>query len=227
VELIFLGIAFGSSLQHHRKSHAWMKSRIAAEICRSFLAMWDMRRRTDHFPRLSIQGFDRMCRNLRLVRFLDKTPPLPLEQVRDRYLKDRVVKQIGYFEAKGRLARENHRKFKTAMLITTAAAMLCSLLTFIHASMGITGLGLVIPKYLSLLLPLASAAFFLLLVTQDYSRRAIRYAEMVLLLDESKIRLDGVKTWSGLARIALETEEQLLQEVVEWHSFRQFAGDPS
>jgi len=34
-----------------------------------------------------------------------------------------------------------------------------------------------------------------------------------------------VRTWNSLARITTETEEALLQEVVEWHSFRQFAGE--
>jgi hypothetical protein len=34
-----------------------------------------------------------------------------------------------------------------------------------------------------------------------------------------------VTTWNSLARVATETEEELLQEVVEWHAFREFAGE--
>ena len=227
VELVFLGIAFVSALQHRRRHHEWMKSRIAAEICRSLLAMWDMRRWADHFPKLSIQKFNRLCRNLRLIRIFDQTPPPPLEQVRDRYLNDRVVKQIEYFERKGALAQAACRKLKFYTFAGTAAATLFSLLTLVFPIVKIAGPVLIISKYLSLLLPLASTAFFLLIVTQDYSRRASRYAEMVSMLKDAKIRLEEVKTWNSLARIATETEEKLLQEIVEWHSFRQFAGEPN
>lgn len=227
VELVLLGIAFISALQHRRRHHEWMKSRIAAEICRSFLAMWDMRRRQDHFPKLSIPKFNRLCRNLRLIRTLDQTQTPPLEQIRDRYLNERVVNQIEYFHRKGGQAQAAYRKLKFSTFASTAAATLCSLLTLIFPIVNVAGPALVVSKYLSLLLPLASTAFFLLIVTQDYSRRATRYAEMVLMLKDAKIRLESVKTWNGLARLATETEEQLIQEIVEWHSFRQFAGEPN
>lgn len=227
VELLFLGIAFVSSLQHRKKSDEWMKSRIQAEICRSFLAMWDMRRRTDHSLNLSIQGFSNLCRNLRLIRILDKTPS-SLETARDRYLRKRVEDQIQFFSRKGDTARKVYQKLKVIVLVSTAAATLCSLLSlWIHPGPLETNPLLRLPKYLSLLLPLFSTAFFLLIITQDYSRRAVRYAEMVSTLQDAKKRLEEVRTWNSLSRIALETEEELLQEVVEWHSFRQFAGEPN
>ncbi|HEY1662520.1 MAG TPA: hypothetical protein VGI03_08890 [Verrucomicrobiae bacterium] len=227
VELIFLGVAFISALQHRRKSDEWMKNRIQAEICRSFLAMWGMRQRADHFPKISIQGFNRMCRNLRLIRVLDKEPTPPLESVRDEYLKARVEDQIRFFSVKGEMAQAAYKRLKFYTLASTTVATLCSLLAFVHSMLELPELALLIPKYLSLLLPLASTAFFLLIVTQDYSRRAVRYAEMVSMLQDAKKRLEAVKTWNGLARIATETEAQLLQEVVEWHSFRKFAGEPN
>jgi hypothetical protein len=227
-ELALLGIAFVSSLQHRKKSDEWMKNRIKAEICRSFLAMWNMRRRAEHVPKLSIQGLNRLCRNLRLIRVLDKGPSLSLELARDQYLKERVEDQIKFFSRKGGLAQAAYRKFKFYTLASTAVATLCSLLAlWIHPSPTLTSPLLHIPKYLSLLLPLFSTAFFLLIVTQDYSRRAVRYAEMASILKDAKKRLEEVKTWNSLARIATETEEELLQEVVEWHSFRQFAGEPN
>jgi len=227
-ELALLGVAFVSSLQHRKKSDEWMKNRIKAEICRSFLAMWNMRRRTEHVPKLSIQGLNRLCRNLRLIRVLDKTPSLPLETVRDQYLKERVEDQIQFFSMKGGLAQAAYKKLKFYTLASTAAATLCSMLSlWIHPTLAETNPLLHVPKYLSLLLPLASTAFFLLIVTQDYSRRAARYAEMASILKDAKKRLEEIKTWNSLTRIAAETEEELLQEVVEWHSFRQFAGEPN
>jgi hypothetical protein len=40
-------------------------------------------------------------------------------------------------------------------------------------------------------------------------------------------KLKAVRTWSGLIRIATETEAELLQEAVEWRSFRKFASQPN
>ena len=224
-ELILLGFAFGLSLQHRKKHQEWMKNRIAAEICRSFHAMWHARR-TDYSPKISIQGFDRLCRNLRLVRILDKTSPLPLETVRNRYLKERVEDQIAYFSRHSGKARLIYQKLKAFALFSTATATLLSLLALTFSFLNISGLVLTVPKCLSLLLPLASAAIFSLLITQDYSRRAVRYGEMASMLEGAARRLKMARTWNSLARIATETEEELLQEVVEWHSFRQFAGEP-
>jgi hypothetical protein len=228
VELALLVVAFVASFQHRKKSDEWMKNRIKAEICRSFLAMWNMRRRKEHVPKLSIQGLGRMCRNLRLIRVLDKGASPSLELTRDQYLKDRVEDQIRFFTKKGGLAQAAYQKLKFYTLASTVVATVCSLLSLgIHSSMASPSLLLDIPKYFSLLLPLFSTAFFLLIVTQDYSRRAVRYAEMAGILKDAKKRLEEVKTWNSLTRIAAETEEELLQEVVEWHSFRQFAGEPN
>jgi len=224
-ELILLGIAFALSLRHRKKHQEWMKNRIAAEICRSFLATWHMRR-ADYSPKISIQGFDRLCRNLRLVRNLDKMPLLSLEAVRDQYLKERVENQIAYFSRHSGQARRIYEKLKVFALFSTATAVLLSLMAVTCSFLNISGLVLTVPKYLSLLLPLASAAIFSLMITQDYSRRAVRYGEMAAMLEDAARRLKMVRTWNSLARIATETEEKLLQEVVEWHSFRQFAGEP-
>jgi hypothetical protein len=232
IEFILLGCAFVLSLQHRKKHHEWMKNRIAAEICRSFLATWQMRR-TDYSPKISIEGFNPLCRNLRLIRILDKTPPLSLEVVRDRYLKERVENQVEYFSRHSEKARTIYKNLKAFALFSTATATLLSLLAFIFsvlkdfdAGSHIPNLALTVPKYLSLLLPLASTAIFSLLITQDYSRRAVRYGEMASMLEDAAKRLKMVRTWNSLARIATETEEELLQEIVEWHSFRQFTGEP-
>jgi hypothetical protein len=223
VELAFLFIAFFSSVVHRRKLDEWMKNRIEAEICRAFLATWDMRWRAEHGPYISIQGFDPLCKNLRLFRILDKTPPPPLEQVRDHYLSGRIAGQNSYFKEKGYLARMQFSMYRALWLSTTAVAMLCSLSAFLalffHRDPSIL-------KYFSLLLPLVSASCFLLIVTEDYSRRAVRYAEMSAKLENAGNRLRHAKTWNSLARIATETEEELVQEVIEWHSFRRFAGEP-
>jgi hypothetical protein len=231
-ELILLGWAAGLSWQHRKKHHEWMKNRIAAEICRSFLATWQMRR-IDFFPHVSIEGVSRLCRNLRLIRILDKTPLLSLAAARDQYLRERVQNQAEYFSRHSRRARMIHKWLSRCALFCTTTATVLSLVAFVFALLrdvdserAISGLAETIPKYLSLLLPLVATGIFTVLITHDYSRRAVRYREMALMLEEAEARLQMAPTWNSLARIALETEEKLLQEIVEWHSFRQFVGEP-
>ena len=225
-ELILLGIAFAFLLQHHRKSSEWLKSRIEAELCRSFLATWDLRRRADYFPKISLQEFSPLCRNVRLIRSLDKTPGLPLESARDGYLEKRVQDQLKYFSRECSKARTLHRKLHSVASAATAIAAMLSLLALVLSLLNFPVLVFAAPKYLSLVLPLISAAFFSLVITQDYSRRAGRYGEMAAMLENAAKRLKMVQTWNGLARIAAETEEELMQEIIEWRSFRQFAGSP-
>ncbi len=225
-ELVLLGIAFAMSLQHRQHHQEWMETRIKAEICDSFLALWHIRRPADPFPKISIQGLGGFCRNLQLIRILDKKPPPPLESVRDRYLTGRLEEQRKYFSEHSARARIIHQRLKTVALLSTAMAALLSLLALTLALLKFSESSVAVPKYISLLLPLVSAAIFSLLITQDYSRRAVRYDEMAVMLADAQRRLKQAQTWNGLARIAQETETALLQELVEWHSFRQFAGEP-
>jgi hypothetical protein len=53
MEVIFLALAFALSFQHRKKHSEWMRSRIEAEICRSFLVMWSMRRRASRTSALA------------------------------------------------------------------------------------------------------------------------------------------------------------------------------
>jgi hypothetical protein len=225
-ELMLLGIAFALAFRHRQQHQGWMENRLKAEICRSFLAMWHMRRHSDHFPNISIAGLNWFCRNLRLIRILDKTPPPPLESVRDQYLTERLEGQWRYFSEHSISSRAVHQRLKGWALLSTAVAALLSLLALALSLLRFSTLWLAIPKYISLLLPLVSAAIFSLLITQDYSRRAVRYSEMAAMLEEARKRLRQAQTWNGLSRVAQGIEEALLQEIVEWHSFRRFAGEP-
>jgi len=232
LELAFILAALLVAWHHHKRHGQWLEDRSAAEICRSFLATWHVRR-TDYFPQVSIQGFNRLCRNLRLIRTMDKMPAVSLEEARDRYMQERVMKQIAYFSRYGRRARRIYQLLKnSAWLSTVAAASLALLVGAVvvyehsNGSSSDSNTFLKIFKYLSLVLPLASTAFYSLIITLDYSRRAFRYSEMTTLLKDSARRLRIVRTWSSLAHITAETESALLQEFVEWHSFRRFAGEP-
>lgn len=226
LEVAVLGTAFVLITMQHRKHLEWTKARIEAEVCRSFLATWPMRARITRYPKLSIPGFERLMRNLHLLQQMDRTPAPPLETASNEYLGSRIQDQIEYFRRRSKEAQRAYRRLRGLAMTSTAAAGLLAAghfaLTLVHVESPLLPLA----ELMSLVLPLVSAALFSLILTQEHSRRASRYTEMVRMLEEAARQLKAVRTWNGLTRIATDTEEQLLNEAVEWHSFRRFASEP-
>lgn len=226
LEIVLLGTAFALTAQRRHAHRQWMQTRIEAELCRSFLATWSMRARIGRLPRLAIRGFERLARNLRLLQLMDRAPSPSLELACLEYLETRIRHQIDYFGRRRREAQQAYRRLtRLAMLSTALAALLAAghlVLTLVH----VDGPALAATGLLSLVLPLVSAALLSLVLTQEHSRRASRYREMVGLLEEAARRLTAVRLWTGLTRVATETEEALLNEAVEWHTFQRFASNP-
>lgn len=226
LEVVLLATALTLTARHHHRHQEWMRSRIEAELCRSFLATWPLRTRIDRSPRLALRGFERLLRNLRLLQLMDHDPAPSLDAARAEYLDNRVDDQVRYFGRRcGEATRSWRRLTRLAMVSTALAALLAAghlVLTLVHAE----GPALPATELLSLLLPLVSAALLSLVLIQEHSRRASRYREMTGLLEDAARRLAAARTWTGLARVASETEEALLNEAVEWQAFRRFASEP-
>jgi hypothetical protein len=226
LEVALLGTALLLTARHHRKHEQWMKTRIEAEICRSFLATWPVRTKMIRVPKLAIQGFERIMRNLQLAQQMDRSPLSSLESACNEYLRGRVEHQIAYFSRQGQKAQTSHKRLRRLAISSTATAAFLASAHFVAELFGLEGIAVKLTGLLSITLPLVSAALLSLILTQEYSRRASRNREMVLMLAEAAERLKAVRTWNGLARIATETEEGLLNEAVEWHSFSQFVSQP-
>lgn len=226
LEVALLGTALLLTARHHRKHEQWIRTRIEAEICRSFLATWPVRTKITRIPKLAIQGFERIMRNLQLAQQMDRSPLSSLECASDEYLRGRIEHQIAYFSRQGQEAQTSLRRLQRLAIASTSTAALLAGVHFVGELFGLQGTAVTVTGLLSITLPLVSAALFSLILTQEYSRRASRNREMVLMLGEAAARLKAVRTWNGLAHIAIETEEGLLNEAVEWHSFSQFASQP-
>ena len=225
-EVIVLSAAFLLTAMRHRRHMQWMKARIEAEICRSSLATWPMRARVAQRVTFAITGFEKTLRDLRLLQLMDPAEPPPLETARDDYLNGRIHDQLDYFQRRCRHSARAYQRLKWLALSCTVAAAAMATAHFALELTGREGLGARITVLLSLVLPLASAAIFSLILTHEYSRRAYRYQEMVELLQSAAHELAAVRTWSGLACVAGQTEDLLLNEAAEWQSFRRFAAEP-
>jgi len=217
IEVVILLSAAYFVLKHHRAKTQWIQNRVGAELCRSFLATWNLRRRSSFFPTMLIAGFEELARSLRLAWYLDKSADCSFDEAREQYLKNRVLDQMQFYKDRGQRARSAFKK----MIFTANAATVLSLL---FASLSFFSDEDWIHKF-AVWLPLVNAAVLSIVVSQEHARRRVLYEEMIVKLQIAAKRLEVVRTWPSLFRIVMETENQLLGEVIEWHSFVRFAGE--
>ena len=227
---IFLSLLTATVLifRFGKRHGIWIDRRVEAEVCRSFLATWDIRRHAtpSHQPRPPVPGTRRLFAQLRTLRQLDRSPLPDFNAVKLRYNKQRIVDQIDYYSSKLLSAQHRLRWMKLMMTISTLVAL--------AAEIALVGLGLWaddaeiwqrLLEFLSLTLPLLSTSLGVLMITLEVSRRVARYTEMLAELYALQRRLMASNTWGAIARVASEVEEELLQEVVEWRSFVRFTRD--
>jgi hypothetical protein len=205
-----------------RRYHAWLRLRAEAEICRSFLATWQIRRRVRPVdPAVHpLPGLERLSRTLDLLQKLDRSPGPSFESAKRTYAVTRIADQKTYFEDKKKTADRQSRRRSALARVSTFGAASASVLGTILLLAGRESPGLAEwLEFFAITLPLAATACGLLLVTEESTRRSVRYGEMVESLTVLQVHLDASPTWQSLARVAAGIEETLMQEVLEWRAF--------
>lgn len=217
--------AFYLARRHRRAHHDWTHTRTAAELCRSFLACWAMRRRGAKFPSPRLEHQDELLKSLRMAWYLDPKAERPLETARDEYITGRVNDQILYFQDKYQTAGNRGERLKVAAMSVTFMAILFGAITLGIAVKGYDERILRIFKLCAMLFPLIPPALLSLILAHDLSRRAQRFGEVTTELQEARERLRAVRTWPGLWREVNRCENLLLQEVAEWLALTRFAAE--
>jgi hypothetical protein len=115
--------------------------------------------------------------------------------------------------------------WKTVAHSATVVAIVCTALALGFSWNHHEGAPYILTKLSGLLLPLVNAAALSLVISREFSRRFIRYYQMATKLRNVKQQLGHVKSWPTLLRVVTETEDALLDEVVEWHAYLRFAGE--
>jgi hypothetical protein len=139
-ELFALAVAFFLVRVHHRRHAEWVWHRAHAEICRTFLATWQIRRRTaTRLPKAPPLAFELVFRTLRLLRAMDRSPMLSLAEASRAYEKDRVQHQIDHFREKGNVARAWRGRLQTLVWFATWIAASLTVLSVILSLAGVGG----------------------------------------------------------------------------------------
>ena len=213
-EVLVLIVAIALVGFHHKLQHGWIESRLRTELCRSFIAVWDFPRGKSFFPDMTLHGCEKQSHKLQIAWCLDRDAARGFDEVRDTYLVNRIRGQRQFFERAYHRAHRASRRLSrvawVAAIIAIGFAMVSPWLPWAHV--------------LSIILPMASAGLWTLLVSKEHTRRGVLYHDMAAALADLDRRLEATRSWSGLFRLAQEAEDRLLREVAEWYSFARFTA---
>lgn len=230
-------LIWAQSLAHrqHQAKGEWLRARIIAELCRSAQGTWHLPYSEKVNQAVAVPGFREWQRTLALWRLIAPPETRGLAAQRDAYAEVRLdnikTGQIPYFKKQLERAEDKHGYWQRVAHGSTYAAIACGLIVLpllaLHEQDPKNhGLEFVehLFKYLSLVLPLLSAAVFTWLMSSDCQRRVVRNREMLAYLLGARERIKRATTWSGLERRVAEVETLLLLEVLEWHSVTHFTA---
>jgi len=208
----------------HRAKTSWISSRLSTELCRSYLAIWKLRRSSSIVPDTEGMKLDSMAQSLRMLWYLDKDKQVTLSQAKEWYLRERIDNQRDYFQSSiARVAPQyvwGRRIALYGTVLTIISIALCQIIPHqLEAEWYYKLL-----KSMTMLLPLAGAAILSYLFALDMGRRTIRYREMIDALITAHKKVETAKTWPALLRVVADTERKLLREISEWHAVASYGG---
>lgn len=215
-----LGLALLLTYHQRKSHHQWRDARVVAEICRSFLAFWPMRRRGARFPTLQVEKYASLVRNLQMIWYLDRKAERPLSEARERYKIDRIQDQLDYFERKYKADGRRATRLKAIALVTTVAAFVTSgvALGLNLGEVSTPAYTISVAKWVSNILGLIPPAILTLVIGLDLGRRATRFGDATDNLLDAERRVKLAQTWPSLWREVSATEDLLMREVLEWNS---------
>jgi len=230
MKLLCLAGALGVALLLRKQGahHHWVRSRLAAEFCRSALATWGLPRAAPIFAELDLPGMRVVARALQVLhRRTAGVEPVPMEDFKRLYLAHRIDDQLGYYERRLAKALPQLVRLRAGFWAATVSAITCTAAYALHHVWHYADLPPAVEEwlfyFLPISLPVVAAAFISLISINDLHRRVARYREMQAVLQAARKQVAYSRTWSSLERVVQRTEQALLQEVIEWHSITSFA----
>jgi hypothetical protein len=227
VAIVFglLAAAGPAILKLAKKQAKWVRIRTAAEITRSFVALWDLPGRYKIVGPGILPELSGMLLGLGLLKSTNvREKVMTLEQFKTEYLKTRLLDQKKYFLGQSKLAHAKASCFRVVAKICGGCAVVISAIAFVLGIMHLRHPGVGFRDWLSLgssfLFQLATIAGALVVV-HDCDRRHHRYMELHHVLGVWAKELRALHTWHSVAQIVERVERALLIEVLEWRALLQ------
>jgi hypothetical protein len=227
--LCLLGaLAVAMIVRHHRNQHDWVRSRLAAEITRSALATWGLRRAVRLFDDFDWAGLEPLRRSLDILqRRSARLRPAAFDEFKQQYLIERIDGQLAYFARQESRAVPLLGRLRAGFILSSVLAIGFTAIYAGHSTLAEP----VAPSWVEnwifgfgpIVLPVLAAGFISMISINDLHRRVARYREMHVRLTAARKEAAFVQTWGALERVVAKAERALLQEVFEWHSITSFS----
>jgi hypothetical protein len=222
--LLGLAAAFAPSfLKTKETQQSWARIRTAAEVSRSFIALWDTPVRYDVIDRAEAPELHGMLEALNHLKTLAgfRNRENDFSKFKVSYHQHRIDQQAGYFS---RQTQRADRAMSRALVLIRCSVFfaiggnLFFVLTSQIFHLLSPGTWL---SWLSLGVVLAfqvAAGIGAMIVINDYARRRQRFLEMQRLILNYGKQLQQTQSWTSLLRVVSRVEKTLLTEVIEWRA---------
>jgi hypothetical protein len=214
------GLPFALRLPHRQM--LWARTRTAAEVCRSVLALWNTPLAYEVIGLEIVPELTGMLMSLNLLKALDASRrDVSINEFKEQYCKDRVSDQMKYFSKNAIQSASVARRYRIVSWICTGLAIVTAACVFIigakfkdtHIFNERDGLSVAV----SALFQLATVAGALVIVN-DCDRRQRRYQQLHSWLQQWEAELDALRTWPTVLQVTGRIERALLVELLEWKS---------
>ena len=213
-------------LRTRRVFDTWVHGRVAAEIVRGIRSTQPaldplhpmVRQRAPEWARFALSA-SLMARQ--------ELPKEPIDDFRDRYIKERLDGKIAHFDSFGDHAERVEGRLTKVGDLAALAAPLCVGIVFLNKLFRYldiawlwqkTLLGAILIGLVPVLFPLISGTAAALNSAFDARRRSRRYPELVAQLGANKEQLAELRTPATILNAVQSTETTLLNELLEWRS---------
>ncbi len=224
--VVALGLPAVLSL--HLRQARWARTRTAAEIARSFLAVWCTPQPYNVIGEETAPWLAAILRSLNFLKIHDQgRSQVPLAEFKKEYHRDRVLDQMEYFANQSARAEKQEKRYST---LGWACGILATLVALGCFSGGLAWLvrhgfsgRLWIAAIMSTLFETATMAGAFAAM-KDCARRRRRYRELSRALGYWGKQLEALNTWNSVLEVVGEIERVLLVELFEWRSLVLGAG---
>ncbi|HKB89471.1 MAG TPA: hypothetical protein VKC60_03015 [Opitutaceae bacterium] len=216
------------TLRHQHHHHRWILCRLACEISRAALAIWELPKAGNFFRDLELPTLKQLARSLHIMhQHTASQRKAAFDEYKASYLKNRIDDQISYYHRQEMKALPRLHALKLGFWITTIVVVLCSagyaLYSTFHIEWIPTWVKDLFFYFAPIALPAVAAAFISLISVNDLQRRVARYRVMQHTLTSAKQQFEFSQTWTSLEKVVHRVEKALLQEVLEWHALMSFS----
>lgn len=207
-----------------RKVHErWIHCRVAAEICRSAIATWEMPQLVLPAIPGQIEAFARLKTSIRMMHLCSRPAVTPeIELLRQRYINGRIDDQARYHHARSVHLATMRQRLMVLFWVCSVFAVTRSVFVGLFGTEGLSvETARTVSRFLPLALPCLAGCALALISVFDLNRQLARSREMEAFLVSAREQTAACQSVFALQRAIGRTEHFLAREIADWYTLSQ------